>query len=172
MVTLLLNLAVAGFFMFRRSLPLLTAVALFAAVNVAGWMLKQRPDPGDKELRVLIVQANIGNAIKAEQEKGAYFHDYILRKYLEITDRGLRAHPDTDLIIWPETAFPARVTKERPRDAFQNKLRYSINTLPFPTHGAYEEGEGEIFNSLVLLTNKAYLWIATARHFFAFGGFS
>jgi apolipoprotein N-acyltransferase len=174
LVTLFMNLFLVSFVLYRRPRSLVFAATLFVVVNAVGLALKARPDTGDKQLNVLVVQANIGNAIKTEQEKGAYYHDYILRKYLEITDRGLRAHPNTDLIVWPETAYPARVTKERPRDSFQNKLRYSINTLSIPLlTGAYEEGDnGDVYNSLVLFNKKGqFLDSYRKTHLLAFGEF-
>ncbi|MCB9072727.1 MAG: apolipoprotein N-acyltransferase [Bdellovibrionaceae bacterium] len=172
--TLFVNLALLITLLTRRYRYLITAVIASVAINVIGQSLKAHPFSYDKELKVLIVQANIGNAIKAEQDKGVYFHDYILRKYLEITDKGLREHPDTDLIIWPETAFPGRVTRGFPRDLFQNKLRYSINTLSTPLlSGAYEEDtEKNIYNSLVLFDKKGLVVDSYRKTFLlAFGEF-
>ncbi len=155
----ILNLCFVLFVMKRKKAILAIAAAVFTMVNGVGWLLKSRAHndmQNMRDLKVLIVQANIGNAMKAEQEKGAYFHDYILRKYLEITDAGLRTTPDTDLIIWPETAFPARVRAGNNIDSFQSKLRYSVATMGVPLlSGAYEQDEkGAIYNSLVLFDKK------------------
>lgn len=159
LVTLGINLLVALFILQRKTMYIVAAVVVALAVNGIGMGLRSRAEnatSATETLNVLIVQANIGNAMKAEQEKGAYFHDFILRKYLEITDDGLRKHPDTDLIVWPETAFPSRVSSGTRIDPFQAKLRYSIATMNKPLlAGAYEQDEvGSIYNSLVLFDTK------------------
>ncbi len=57
-------------------------------------------------LKVLIVQANIDNADKilAEQGRGNYQQE-ITNRFLRLTEAGLAAHPDTQLVVWPETAY-------------------------------------------------------------------
>ncbi len=171
-VTLAMNLLVVLFFIQRKKYFLVLAVALFAVTNGIGYGLKVRAEKNianTETLRVLVVQANIGNAIKAEQEKGSNFHQYILRKFLELTDAGLRAGADTaghsaqntnsqttDLIIWPETAFPDRARAGKYVGRLQDSLRYSLNTFGVPLlSGAYEQDdEMNIYNSLVLFDKK------------------
>lgn len=60
----------------------------------------------DSEMKALVVQANIGNQEKYMAEKGAGFQQFIVDEFFELTKRGLAAHPDSDLVIWPESAFP------------------------------------------------------------------
>lgn len=156
LVTLALNLGALYTVKTRRFEGALIAVALFGAVNGVGQMLKQRFQEGDKTLNVLVVQANIGNAIKMEQERGRYFHQFILREFLELTAQGLKDHPDTQLIVWPETAYPGRIREGRRRDSFQESLRHSVSTFQIPLlSGAYQEDDtGRVFNSLVLFDKK------------------
>lgn len=174
-ITLFLNLAVVLFVIYRRKAVLISAVAVFAIVNGTGWLLKSRAQEATQkmpEFNVLIVQANIGNAMKAEQDKGAYFHDFILRKYLEITDSGLRANPKTDLIVWPETAFPSQVRSGNSIDGFQNKLRYSVATMNIPLlSGAYErDDQNFVYNSLVHFDQKGQFVDSYRKtHLLAFG---
>lgn len=160
-VTLAINLLVTLFVLGRRKRFIAIAASLFIFVNGVGYALKNRAvsNPAFSEsLKVLVVQANIGNAIKSEQEKGSNFHQYILRKYLEITDTGLRAQPQTDLIVWPETAFPDRARRERPMGRLQDTLRYSLQTFGVPLlSGAYEEDdEYRMYNSLVLFDKNGH----------------
>jgi apolipoprotein N-acyltransferase len=151
LVTLAMNLGVLFFVKEKRKRGLVFAAALFIVVNGAGYYLKQRFQEGDKTLKVLAVQANIGNAIKVEQDRGPYFHHFILREFLELTAEGLKQNPDTQLIVWPETAYPSRVTKDHPDD-FQGRLRYSISSFQVPLlTGAYEQDDKKrVYNSLVL----------------------
>ncbi|MBX3035207.1 MAG: apolipoprotein N-acyltransferase [Bdellovibrionaceae bacterium] len=60
----------------------------------------------DAEVKALVVQANIGNLEKAYAEQGRGFLFGITSKFVELTQKGLGEHPDADLVVWPETAFP------------------------------------------------------------------
>ncbi|MBL7672330.1 MAG: apolipoprotein N-acyltransferase [Bdellovibrionaceae bacterium] len=60
----------------------------------------------DSSIKVLAVQGNIGNFEKIAAEKGHAFQSEILNRFLDLTRKGLLDHPETDLIFWPETAFP------------------------------------------------------------------
>lgn len=177
LITLFINLFVLLFILKREKKYIISATSLFVIVNAIGLVLKQRAETSTdftESLKVLVVQANIGNSIKVQQDKGDHFHDYILRKYLEITDTGVRAHPNTDLIVWPETAFPSPARKGNNIDFFQNKLRYSINTISIPLiTGAYEEDEqGKVYNSLVLFDKKGDFKDSYRKtHLLAFGEF-
>lgn len=158
-ITLFINLLVVLFILHRKKRFIAAATAIFVIVNATGLVLKQRAElntHNTETLKVLIVQANIGNAMKAEQEKGSNFHQYILRKFLELTDSGLRANPETDLIVWPETAFPDRARKGKYIGRLQDSLRYSLNTFGVPLlSGAYEDDEQfRMYNSLVLFNKK------------------
>lgn len=175
LITLAINLLVLLFVLQRRKKYIFAATAIFVVINATGLVLKKRAEENknfDQQLRVLVVQANIGNAIKVEQEKGPHFHDYILRKFLELTANGLQKHPDTDLIVWPETAFPSRVRSGTYIDSFQNKLRYSINTMNIPLiTGAYEEDAARsVYNSMVYFDRKGnYVDSYSKTYLLAFG---
>jgi apolipoprotein N-acyltransferase len=59
-----------------------------------------------KSLKTLIVQANIGNLEKVYAERGEGYQQEIAQKYFGLTRKGLQEHPEVDLIVWPESAFP------------------------------------------------------------------
>lgn len=83
-------------------------VALFS------WWGLQRSDAwkgGDKNLRVLMVQGNIGNLEKVMAEKGAGFQREITQRYFRLTRQALQQNllnggAPVDLIVWPESAYP------------------------------------------------------------------
>lgn len=155
LVTLFMNLLVLAFVIFRQKRRLIAAAALFAAVNGVGYVLKHRFQEGDQVVKVLVVQANIGNAIKVAQERGTYFHDFILRKFLELTAEGLSQNPDAQLIIWPETAVPTPISATFRSNSFQDKLRYSIDKFQVPLlTGAYQGSGDNVYNALVLFNQK------------------
>lgn len=60
----------------------------------------------DSVAKTLVVQANIGNLDKIMAEKGRGFQKEIAARYLELTQLGLIQHPETEFVIWPESALP------------------------------------------------------------------
>ncbi|MCM2282206.1 MAG: apolipoprotein N-acyltransferase [Bdellovibrionaceae bacterium] len=82
------------------------ALATFLVLNAAGMWRKQAWDQTDAEIKALAVQGNIGNFEKIMAEKGRAFHEAIVGRYLALSRAGLDQHPDADLVLWPETAFP------------------------------------------------------------------
>ncbi|HRK02629.1 MAG TPA: apolipoprotein N-acyltransferase, partial [Oligoflexia bacterium] len=60
-----------------------------------------------REFRFSVIQANIGDAEKLESESGFARAIYrVLDTYREMTIDAVKKRPDTDLLIWAETAFP------------------------------------------------------------------
>jgi len=88
------------------ALPLSMAVFLFLGIQwVGSFELAQLPTP-DRKIKPLVVQANIGNLEKYLAERGNQFRDGIMDKYFDLTRRGLQQYPDSDLVLYPETAMP------------------------------------------------------------------
>ncbi|MBY0385928.1 apolipoprotein N-acyltransferase [bacterium] len=155
LITLFINLLVLIFVLNRKKRFILAALLLFLIPQGLGLYLKKSFQEGDKTLTTLVVQANIGNAIKVEQDKGPRFHEYILRKFSELTASGLEKNPEAQLILWPETAYPTRVTQTGRKDFFQHRLIYSIQSFERPLlTGAYEEDENGVYNSMVLFNKN------------------
>jgi apolipoprotein N-acyltransferase len=88
----------------RRRLALGLVAGLFIA-NLIGWMLVRNVPSPDRTVRALIVQANIGNLEKQEAERGDFYREHILDRYIALTTQGLVSGP-VDFAVWPETAFP------------------------------------------------------------------
>jgi apolipoprotein N-acyltransferase len=159
--TLFLNLALLLFVILRKKRILAAALVSFVLINGLGLYLKSRFQEGEKTLDVLVVQGNIGNTIKAQQEKGTQFHLYIINKFLDLTRQALiddhQTHPEReiDLVIWPETAYPTLIASPpRPIYNVQRKLKAAVNEWRIPLlTGAYQEenNQRDVFNSLVLL---------------------
>ncbi len=81
-------------------------LALFAFLTWVGVQKEKKWQITDSQVNVLQVQANIGNLEKAYAEKGTGFQQEILNQFFSLTREGLAKYPQTELIIWPETAFP------------------------------------------------------------------
>ncbi len=87
----------------------LGVVSIVIALSVAWYLGQERKNPwleNDGKINILAVQANIGNLEKVYAEKGLGYQQSIIEQYFELTKKGLEAHPNAELIIWPETAFP------------------------------------------------------------------
>ena len=120
-------------------ITLLAAVIFALLVNQTQWTHSE-----DKEISVALIQGNIPQEMKWDQE----LHPYIMEKYLKMSSE----HFDADIIVWPETAIPTyyRLVKE----TFIKKLRdTSVNHNVDFLIGVftYDEGTANVFNSVMSL---------------------
>jgi apolipoprotein N-acyltransferase len=130
----------------KLALAIVVGLGLLTALGVShgrGWQ------EFDSSVNILSVQGNIGNFEKIAAEKGVAFQSDILNRFLDLTRLGLQKHPETDLILWPETAFPDFLDeyyqyRERPA-----RLREAVRTWQRPLlTGAFSK------DHLVFDTNK------------------
>jgi apolipoprotein N-acyltransferase len=85
---------------------LFVTLLAFSGLHLMGMRLQKKWQDNDAHLRVLQVQANIGNLERYMAERGTGFQDYIVQQYFSLTKEGLKQFPQSDLVIWPESAFP------------------------------------------------------------------
>lgn len=84
-------------------------VFLFFGLSLLGALIKPKATT-DQALNVLIVQANIGQADKVLAEKNlkastSEIQQALMERYFTLTEEALNAHPETEVIVWPETAL-------------------------------------------------------------------
>lgn len=79
---------------------------LFISLNVFGSLHGKKWLDTDKEIKILAVQANIGNLEKEMAEKGNYFRNDITNRFIDYTKEALSKNNSAEVIIWPETAIP------------------------------------------------------------------
>jgi apolipoprotein N-acyltransferase len=84
----------------------LIVAGTMALLYFGGIQRGQRWQNPDSEIKALLVQANIGNMEKLYAERGAGFQQVIVNQFFDLTKEGIGQHPDADLVIWPESAFP------------------------------------------------------------------
>lgn len=91
----------------RKWLPALISLALILGVGFF-WGLQKKAawSQTDSQVNTLLVQANIGNSERLYAERGKGFQQFILDEFINLTREGLTKSPQTDLIVWPESAFP------------------------------------------------------------------
>jgi apolipoprotein N-acyltransferase len=131
-------------------------LAVLLGVNVLGAWLKSRLVETDKSARVLVAQANIGNLEKQYAEKGLGFREHIVREYLDLTEGGIKQNPEApiDFAIWPETAFPDRLSPHEIPSGLSLRLKRFVNdqNVPLITGGyGTELKTGRVSNSLFVL---------------------
>jgi len=109
----------------RRALaPVVAAAAClflvlgYGAVRIG--TIESREGPG-----ILLVQACIAQGEKREvrtgESSGVDLADVILARHLRLTRDGVREHPDTAVVIWPETMFPRRIDDSMDASSWQSR---------------------------------------------------
>lgn len=140
-------------------------VALFIAL-VGGGILWGKPwNEFDHQVKATVIQANIGNQDKVMAEKGQGFQEEIVRKFLTLSQQALQVHPETDILIWPETAFPDYLDSHLLGRKHTTLLTAGLSQLNKPLiTGAYsrdvqnpdpKKKEQSIYNGLFLVDSSA-----------------
>lgn len=119
--------------------------------NIAGHFWAKRLPVTDKQIEVLIVQANIGNFEKFMAEQNTDFRAPVIQKYFELTRRALNQGSQAELVLWPETAFPANLHTSAMGNYYQSQLKAFITSLDkdFLIGGYTDDPQtGQYFNSI------------------------
>ncbi|MGE5086986.1 MAG: apolipoprotein N-acyltransferase [Bacillota bacterium] len=91
----------------KKALLHVAAIFSFVALFVVSGIYHAEPwNHFDREVKATIIQANIGNSDKIAAEHGRGAQDFITRKFTTMTQEAFNKFPDTDIFVWPETAFP------------------------------------------------------------------
>lgn len=94
----------------------------------------------EKSLNTLIVQANIGNLEKIMAEKGRGYQGAISESYFRLSKEGLRNFPDTDLVVWPESAYPDYLNPHQNYRKYHIAFKEFLTTIKTPVlTGAYSK---------------------------------
>jgi len=119
--------------------PLIVSLGLILFLNGAGYLHRYETPKPYKTIKVLAVQANIGNLQKEYAVRGANFRSEIIRKYSRLTRQGVRTYKP-DLILWPETAYPNTVGLDLKNSWQGSPLSRLVKSLKTPLiTGAYFE---------------------------------
>lgn len=91
----------------RKALSQLSLLTIaFALLVAVGFWHGQSWNHFDREINVTAIQANIGNLEKVFAEQGRGYQQVIANKFITMTTEALQKFPQTDIFVWPETAFP------------------------------------------------------------------
>lgn len=149
-----------------KNLPLLTEQILgrilvlavvFGGLHWGGRLRIQSFLEDSQTLSLLVVQGNIGNFERLQAEQGRAYQTVILERYLNLTQRGLNQYPETDLILWPETAYPDFLRTLSPPNHRQIRLRESLKVWnkPLITGAFSKEAQGKTSDQTY---NGLFLW--------------
>ncbi|MFZ4404947.1 MAG: apolipoprotein N-acyltransferase [Pseudobdellovibrionaceae bacterium] len=124
-------------------------------MNLTGTAKKQQWTVTDQNLKVSITQANIGNAEKIYAEKGKDFQEAILQKFVQLTDQELLKTPESELIVWPETAVQNYLddkflANQNQQYLLKNQQRWNKTLIT----GAYSKDEKSSYNALFFLPSN------------------
>ena len=139
------------------------AVCLLAILYFGGLRRLEIWKTRDSELKTLVIQANIGNQEKYMAEKGAGFQQFITDEFFDLTRKGLEAHPDSDLVVWPESAFPDFLDNFAASRVYPAQFRKFSQSINKPILvGAFSKDSPEIkkrndYNGLFLFDNKGQI---------------
>ena len=110
----------------RKLIPLVGVLAILTGLWSRGEShgVKNSGTP-DKSVKILVIQANIANNLKLQGEHGEGSLKPVLERFFTLTREGLGQYPDSELVVWPETAFPDYL------DKWNRQRLYSREMEPF-----------------------------------------
>ena len=109
--------------------------------------------PADPKLRVSMIQANIGDFLKVQAERGVEnASKQVIDQYLKYSREAMNLPEKPDAILWPETAYPALF--EKPFSIPEINMELTVKTFakefgrPFLFGGYDQDQTGTDYNSL------------------------
>lgn len=120
---------------------------VYGSVRLAQLDVKIEAAP---KLKVAMIQANLGARDKAGRR------DEFVDRHRQMTREVVRAHPDLDLVVWPESSYNAFLPRDR------TDLAHVSGFQPVPlifgaVTGQVKDGEREMFNTAVLTSSTGAL---------------
>jgi apolipoprotein N-acyltransferase len=144
----------------KKFRPLVWVMFIFFIVINALLPLKEKYS--DKSIRVRIVQANIGNFLKVESEKGdRNSFESIRLTYEDLSTKNNGFSPD--LIVWPETAYPNTFAGQKTK-LDETFLRIMSSTGSEILLGGYDQDPTKspfdfyetVYNSSILMSEQKF----------------
>lgn len=91
----------------KKALTQLSFLTLtFALLVILGHWHGRDWNHTDQQVQATVIQANIGNLEKVYAEQGRGYQEVITKKFVTMTQEAFQKFPQTDIFVWPETAFP------------------------------------------------------------------
>lgn len=140
-------------------LSVLLIIALFSGLG----LLKQKSwSVTNQKVQFGIVQGNIGNLDKIIAEKQTRYHAHILETYAELAEQHYQKFPQTEVMIWPETAMPFALNQAYHGLDTQRRLLNLVKKWDRPLiTGAYAVDSEKKDHLGYQLTSNAVFYIGT-----------
>ncbi len=122
----------------KRAITIPIGLSLIC-IGFSTWRLSSPSDP-TTDLQVALIQPNIGSLDKVKAEQGLHGKvQYVVDKYLQLTEQALLGHPKPDLVLWPETAMPFGLGSDY---GYAAQVRGAVSRWKVPLiSGGYAPGE-------------------------------
>ncbi len=143
-IVILVNVLLCRSLQMRDKRAFTAAVVVMVLLYASGQWRLSTPESGNPIITVCAIQPNIPPDKKSSDQD---FDDNI-RLHMELTERAA-AGQRPDVIVWPETAFPADISKDRFWYPRFGKIASGNNALFI--FGAVPVVDGKSYNSAVVL---------------------
>ncbi len=165
LLMLLSNSVLAIWWLNRKAWWLPTGLMLTLVILTVGGVFHAKPwDQTDSTIPTLIVQGNIGNFEKEQAEQGQNFQEHIVNHFLDLTRKGAAENPETQLIVWPETAFPGNFDQRTLEFHYQQKVIQTLKSLKmrlitgsYSTEFNSQTGKSVSYNAMAFLDSNGEL---------------
>lgn len=113
-------------------------IGIVLLMNLVGYYKEEKWKKTDSTVNFAIAQGNVGNAEKIQSEQGSHYHPYILQLYTDLSTELYQKIPQTEIMMWPETALPFPLDDNFQLGSVQKKLSEFIQQTGRPVlTGAY-----------------------------------
>jgi len=126
---------------------ILVTTSIYGAIRIAQVDAAIAAAP---KLKVAMVQANLGARDKSGQR------EEFIRRHRQMTREAVEAHPELDLVVWPESSYNGFLPRERTDLAAVSGYQ-PVPLLFGAVTGHVEDGRREIFNTAVLTSSTGAL---------------
>lgn len=143
------------------------AGVLVAAALAIGWgaLPEESSEVPRGQRKVLLVQTALSQSLKEQRYETP---DQVANTLVRLTREGMEAHPDTALIVWPETIFPAPFREDLEGEDFNFMPLARQLAQRFGVPGIY--GAGSYRDADDLMHGRGYNSAVLVRDDGSFGG--
>jgi apolipoprotein N-acyltransferase len=139
----------------------LSALVFFIGLNALGILRLNYLPKEEQSVRVMIVQANIGNLEKQKSMSGYNFREKVITKYINLSNKTLAQSKElssiapVDLVVWPETAYPSYVDTSDIENSAPILYRFAYENAVALATGFYDiENSDRVANAILYIDNK------------------
>jgi len=115
----------------RRAGVPLAAAGVLLLIDLGYGVVRSGPAGLEDRPGALLVQTAVPHSVKATT-KDPHRRSKMFAQLIELTERGLAEHPETRLIVWPETMHPWDYVAKGGNDAFQEAARIVAHRFRLP----------------------------------------